>query len=220
MPRKKSGIPVQQEPKPLTLAAHLPGTPEELQPHVATMLGAIAADTSHFAPIASDVTNGQADNGKLATTIQAAKNGGEPEKQAMLAADNVVRQDVREIVPKVQGILRKLPPALVPGILANILLFQSHVGERPPKVPLDAKDPKPAVSGSVLLVALAIAGALTYGYEWSPDQSNWTMGGKSGKARFIIEGLTPGKQYWFRMTAFLRDGTTTQPVFAGPHIVR
>ena len=175
---------------------------------------------AHFAPLAQDVTDAQTDNGKLGDTIQAEKNGGEAEKQAMLAAEKVVRQDVREIVPMVQGILRNVPPDQVPAILANILMFQSHVGERPPKAPLAADDPEGGRSGSVLLVALAILGALTYEYEWSANQVTWTVGRKSGKTRFILAGLTPGKQYWFRMTAFLRDGTTTQPVFAGPHIVR
>jgi len=220
MPRKSSGIPTQEEPKPLTLAGLLPNTPEALQPHVATMLAALATDKDHFTPIAADVASAQTDNGKLGDAIQAAKNGGEPEKQAMLAAERKVRQDVRELVPQVQGILRALPPDQVPAILANILLFQSHVGERPPKPPLAAKDPKPALPGSVLLVALAIAGALTYDYECSTDQTTWTFGGKSGKAHFTVTGLTPGKQYWFRVTAFLRDGTTTQPIVCGPHIVR
>jgi len=221
MPRKKSGIPTQEEPKPLTLASHLPDMPFELQPHVATMLAALAADTNHFAPLASDVTKGQGDNGKLATAIQDAKNGGESEKQTMLAADRLVRQDVRELVPRIQGILRGVAPDLVPGILANILLFQSHVGTRQPKAPLAAVDPpKGTPPGAVLLIALAIAGALTYDYDWSTDQVNWTAGGRSAKARFIIEGLTPGKQYWFRVSAFLRDETTTTPIVCGPHIVR
>jgi hypothetical protein len=221
MPRKSSGIPTQEEPKPLTLAAHLPDTSAELQPHVAAMLSALAADTAHFAPIASDVTKGQTDNGTLGTAIQQAKTGGEAEKQAVHAADKVVRQDVREIVPKVQGILRNVSPDLVPGILANILLYQSHIGERPPKAPFEAKDPpKGSPPGMVLLVALAIPGALTYDYEVSTDQITWTLGVKSGKSRVTLSGLIPAKQYWFRVSAFLRDGTTTQPIVSQPHIVR
>jgi hypothetical protein len=51
-------------------------------------------------------------------------------------------------------------------------------------------------------------------------QTNWTFGGKSGKSRLTITGLTPGKQYWFRVTAFLRDGTTRQHVTSEPFIVR
>jgi hypothetical protein len=33
-----------------------------------------------------------------------------------------------------------------------------------------------------------------------------------GQTRAAISGLTPGKLYWFRARAFLRDGTTTDPV--------
>jgi hypothetical protein len=35
-----------------------------------------------------------------------------------------------------------------------------------------------------------------------------------GKTRLVITGLTPGKVYWFRVRAFLRSGTTTDPVSA------
>jgi hypothetical protein len=106
-------------------------------------------------------------------------------------------------------------------ILSTILLFQSHIGERPPKAAIAAQDPKGGASGSVLLVALAIASVLYYEYDWSTDQITWVAAGKSGKTRFLVQGLTPGKLYWFRVSAFLRDGTMTQPVvIAKPHMVR
>jgi hypothetical protein len=220
MPRRKSGVSKQEEPKPLTLAAHLPGTPEELQPRVATMTTELAAD-KRFAALAPEVTQTQTDNTALGNAIVAATNGGEIETRAVSKADTQVRQDVRELVPKVQGILRGLAPAEVPGILATLLLYQSHIGQRPPKAAIAAQDPKGGASWSVLLVALAIAGALYYEYDWSTDQATWVAAGKSGKSRFLVQGLTPGKQYWFRVSAFLRDGTTTQPVvIAKPFIVR
>jgi hypothetical protein len=41
-----------------------------------------------------------------------------------------------------------------------------------------------------------------------------------GKARFTVAGLAPGKPSWFRVTAFLRDGTSQQHVTGAPLIVR
>ncbi len=131
-----------------------------------------------------------------------------------------MRQDIHDITRSVTKILRALSPDQVPPILAAILLYESKLGQRPPKPPLEAQDPKAGPSGTVLLVALAVAGALYYEYDWSTDQINWTLGGRLGQTRFTIAGLTPAKQYWFRVTAFMRDGTPVQPVVIGPHIVR
>jgi hypothetical protein len=219
MPRKKSGIPRKQRPKETTVAAHLPKPPAELQPHVVTMCTA-PGNNPQFAALKPQVDETLTDNGKLATAIQEAKNGGTVEQEALVEADKTVRDDVKALVPCVQKILRGLPPDQVPGILAAILMYASHVGERPPKPPLAAKDVKGAPTGTALLVALAIAGTLYYEYDWSTDQTTWTPAGKSGKTRFTIAGLAAGKQYWFRVTAFLRDGTSQQHVTGTPFIVR
>jgi hypothetical protein len=61
------------------------------------------------------------------------------------------------------------------------------------------------------VILLAVAQTLTYTYEWSVDQVTW-QSMTAGQARVTISGLTPGKLYWFRARAFLRDGTTTDPV--------
>jgi hypothetical protein len=219
MPRKKSGIPRKQKPKETTVAAHLPRSSVELQPHVATMCTGLGNDPQ-FAPLKPQVDETVTDNGKLASAIQKAKTGGTVEQEALVEADKTVRDDVKALVPGVQKILRGLPPDQVPGILAAILMYASHAGERPPKPPLAAKDVKGAPPGTALLVALAVAGTLYYEYDWSADQTNWTFAGKSAKSRFTVAGLAPGKQYWFRVTAFLRDGTSQQHVTSTPFIVR
>jgi hypothetical protein len=53
----------------------------------------------------------------------------------------------------------------------------------------------------------------------SVDGTNWTLSGRSSKQHLTIIGLTPGKQYWFRVSAFLRDDTTSPPVVIGPFFV-
>jgi hypothetical protein len=64
------------------------------------------------------------------------------------------------------------------------------------------------VSGAVLCVAAAVAGALTYTFEYSLDQVTWSTGLQTGKVRGTITGLAPGKVYYFRFLAFKKDGTT------------
>ena len=94
-------------------------------------------------------------------------------------------------------------------ILANVLLYASQQGKRGPKPPILAKHGP--TSGSAIVILLAVAQALTYMYEWSEDQVTW-QSMIAGHTRVTIAGLTPGKTYWFRARAFLRNGTTTDPV--------
>jgi hypothetical protein len=108
-----------------------------------------------------------------------------------------------------QKVLRALPVEQVPPILASVLLYASQVGKKAPKAPILAK--RAATSGSAIVILLAVASSLTYTYEWSLDQVTW-QSLTTGHARVTIPGLVPGKVYWFRARAFLRDGTTTDPV--------
>jgi hypothetical protein len=123
---------------------------------------------------------------------------------------------MRELKPLVQGILRGLPPDQVPAILATILMPQSKVGRRRPQPPLKFGQ---GPSGSALLRALKILGALVYDWEVSGDGTTWSVFGRTHKPHVTITGLTPGKQYWFRVSAFKVDDTTTPHLTIGPLIV-
>ena len=108
-----------------------------------------------------------------------------------------------------QKVLRTLPVEQVPPILKSVLLYASQRGKKGPKPPIQAKRAK--TSGSATVILLAVAQTLTYTYDWSLDQVTW-QSMTSGHTRVTIAGLTAGKLYWFRAVAFLRDGTTTDPV--------
>jgi hypothetical protein len=58
-----------------------------------------------------------------------------------------------------------------------------------------------------------------YIWELSLDQTSWSST-TTGKTQATLTGLTPGKTYWLRVHAFLRDGTTTTPVPAISFIAR
>jgi hypothetical protein len=217
MPRKKKiGAQKPPHPKNTTLATLLPKDPLVLQPHVATLLTELANDQAHFGAIAAQVTQAQADNGNLAKAITAATNGGTIEHGDMLVAAETVRQDIRVLKPLVQGILRKLSPDQVPAILSTILMAESKVGTRHPQPPLKLTQ---GPSGGGRLEAQRILLALVYFFEVSADGTTFTLSGKSAKRQFAITGLAPGKPYWFRVSAFLRDDTTSPYVVIGPIIV-
>jgi hypothetical protein len=213
--RKKIGATKPPRAKQPTVAMHLPENPVDLEPHVATSLDELGKD-QRFAALAPQITKAKTDNGTLATAIQAATNGGPLEHSDMLLAAEMVREDMRELKPLVQGVLRTLPPDQVPAILATILMSQSKVGTRHTQPPLRTTQ---GPSGSVLLKTLRIVAALVYFWEVSSDGTNWTLFQKSSKPHTTATNLTAGKQYWFRVSAFLRDDTTTPYVAIGPFMV-
>jgi hypothetical protein len=209
MPRKKSGVPKEKPPKELTLAAHLPKDPAALLAHCTAGSSYIYNTPATFPtpnPPASQVNAALA---ALSSALTSAPGGSDAQKQAVRAAAKKVRGLWGLLVPYVESVLRTQNAADVPTILASCLMYVSNIGNRNPKAPLAAEHT--GTSGSVKLIALAIADALTYDWQWSLDQQNWSTS-RSGESQTVISGLIPGKQYWFRVTAFLRGNTTTDPI--------
>jgi hypothetical protein len=62
------------------------------------------------------------------------------------------------------------------------------------------------VSGKVMLVAKAVARTTIYNWEYSLDQSTWTPGPETVRARAEIQGLTSARLYSFRFRARTRAG--------------
>jgi hypothetical protein len=205
MPRKTSGAP-----RPLFLAEHLPAAPAGLNVHCTAGWTAMKADTQHFPapPATAEMDTALA---SLDAALKAQPNGGHVETAAVTAAATEVRALWGLNAGYAQKVLRTVPVEQVPPILAAVLLYQSQKGRKNPKPPIAARHT--ATSGSVLVTALAIQHALNYVFEWSLDQAVWSSM-TWGKTRLVITGLTPGKVYWFRVRAFLRSGTTTDPVSA------
>jgi len=195
----------------------LPSDAGELYTQCTASYANICNDTVHFpTPTpAPAVMNPVLTN--LGSCLKASLNGGPIEMEALRTSVHDVHTQWAQLVPYVQGVLRGMSVTQATPILANILMFLSKVGTRGPKPPIAAKDG--VVSGTILAVALKIAGALTYTFELSLDQTNWTST-TTGKTTATLTGLIPGKTYWLRVHAFLRDGTTTTPVPAISFIAR
>ena len=208
MTRQASGVPQEKPPTPLIIAEHLPTDPAALGNHVEAGWAAMKADTAHFpAPPATATLDTALTN--LGNALKAAPNGGPTDTATVKEAATVVRELWGLNARYAQTALRALPVEQVPPILANVLLYRSQTGKRGPKPPIQAK--RAATSGSAIVILLAVARMLFYTYEWSVDQVTW-QSLTAGRTRVTIAGLTPGKLYWFRARAFLRDGTTTDPV--------
>jgi hypothetical protein len=210
MARRKSGVPKQKPPKQLNVATHLPDDDDAMYTQCAAGWAAIKANTALFtAPVPG---NPQMDNAvtNLGDTLKAAQGGSDAEKEAAKNAARTMRNLWGQEAVYVEGVLRQGPLTAAPQILADVLMYQSQQGTHKPKEPLAAKQ---LASGSVRLMALAILGALTYDFEWSLDQINWSTT-TTGGTKAILTGLTPGKLYYFRVRAFLR--ADTQSAYVGP----
>lgn len=208
MARKASGVPKEKPPTPLVIAEHLPRDPTDLYNHVEAGWTAMKADTTHFpSPPATTEMDTAVTN--LGVALKAVPNGAATDTAAVKAAATAVRSLWGLNAKYAQKVLRTLPVEQVPPILANVMLYPSQRGQKGPKPPIQAK--RAATSGSAMVTLLAVAHTLTYTYEWSLDQVTW-QSMTSGHTRVTIAGLTPGKLYWFRARAFLRTGTTTDPV--------
>jgi hypothetical protein len=208
MARKASGVPKQKPPRPLNVATHLPSDDEQLFTHCSAGWEAVKADPAHFPapPVTAELDPALT---TLGTALKAAPNGAPTDKAAVKTAAVKVRNLWGQLAKYVQTCLRAMPVEDTLPILANVLMYKSDVGAHAPKPPLAAKHGP--TSGTAVVTALAILHALTYGFEWSLDQLTWSTT-TSGQARTTFTGLAPGKMYWFRVRAFLRDGTTTDYV--------
>ena len=208
MARKASGMPNENAPTPLIIAEHLPRDPADLYNHVDAGWTAMKADTTHFP---SPPATGEMDTAvtNLGLALKAGPNGAPTDTAAVTAAATAVRELWGLNARYAQKVLRTLPVEQVPPILANVMLYASQQGKKPPKPPIQAK--RAATSGSAVVILLAVAQTLIYTYEWSLDQVTW-QSLTTGHTRVTFPGLVPGKLYWFRARAFLRNGTTTDPV--------
>lgn len=207
MARKKSGLPKKRSTKLLTVACHLPDDPQELSTHCTASWAGLQKETV-LASVVTASAGVPADLAELATCLAAAENGGPAATTALVAAEAKIRQDWHLIALSTQAVLRAGPLEDAPAILANVLMYPSNVGERKPKPPLEVQQTQTWPSGSVHAVALAILGAQTYGWEASLDQVSWVVT-TTAQSYTTLTGLTPGKLYYFRVRAFLRDNTMT-----------
>jgi hypothetical protein len=105
---------------------------------------------------------------------------------------------------------------------ANPATAQSIIESAGMSVRKNATHPKSALSveagpasGSVKLVAKAVARRASYEWQFSTDQKNWTLAAVTLQAKTAIGGLTSGTVYYFRFRGVTAagEGAFSQVVF-------
>ena len=209
MPRKRSGTPRPKPRRLLHIATHLPTEPGPLLVHCKASWEGFTGDPEHFPtphPPPAEIEAGLKD---LGDALLEAENGGPSDKSALKAAADHLRDLWGQLGRYAQGVLRQTAPNDIGPILARVMMYESNVGTKRPKQPLEAqRGPR---SGVVKLVALAVAGTLTYIWEWSWNEVDWSTT-TTGESYVTLDGLTPGKLYHFRFRCFLRGNMLTGEV--------
>jgi hypothetical protein len=212
MARKKAAIPRPKVAKLPTVIPNLPTDAGDLYNHCTASLAAFNANSKVWVNLYPSATVAGGYLATLGTALAAPPGPGATE--AVNAAAEKVRQNWHLLAKYAQGIVRSGDIEDAGTLVASVLMALSNVGKRRPQPPLAAKPVgTPPTPGTVLLVAVRIPDALSYTFQWSLDGQTWSSV-TWGKVRYTLAGLTSGKLYYFRVQAFLRNGTTTS--FVGP----
>ena len=95
-------------------------------------------------------------------------------------------------------------------ILSAGMEFRNAPAPLPPiGPPIDLLANPDLLSGSMRLTRASLAGARAYGIEYTTDPSNpdgWILDNYSTKSDFLVNGLTPGVQYVFRVFGIGKEG--------------
>jgi hypothetical protein len=196
----------------LRVALRLPADDTQLHTHCSASWGVIKQDLAHFPAPSPPGSEIEKDLDELGNTLLKAEGGDPAAIAAARAAAAKVRSDFELLGKYAQNALRAVPIADARAILTAVLMYPSNVGKRPPKPPLEARNGE--ASGTALLIALAIADALVYHWEWSLDQVSWSAAPPTGRSRGAVAGLTPGKVHYFRFRVFKRDDSMSEPSHA------
>jgi hypothetical protein len=121
---------------------------------------------------------------------------------ALRAAVRAVEDDLDGLHVYVQSVAN-LHPTDGPAIIASAGMSEK-----------DARGPSPAdfavkqgrISGSVVLLARAVARKASYEWQYSTEAESWTNAEATLRVTTTLFGLTPGTRYFFRFRAQTNEG--------------
>jgi hypothetical protein len=205
--KRKTGAGKQKKSRGPRVALHLPKDTAGLVVRAQAMSAGMKAQIATFATPYPSLNDIDTETQDLATALRDAENGGTAEADAVRVAEDKLRRSLAQLALYADGVIRKGAIADAPAIISAIEMYESKLGQRPPKPPLKAE--YGTLSGTVKLIALAMAQVTAYFWEWSLDQTNWTVGAQTTKATATMAGLTAGKVYYFRVRGLQRGDTLT-----------
>jgi hypothetical protein len=213
----KSGSPKKTAKGP-RVALHLPNDAQGLYTRGVGIWSAIKADPTRFPTTYPPAAEVDADLKALGAALQAAEGGNPSDKAALAVAADKVRLTLALLAKVVESVVRASPVEDARAIITSVLMFESNVGRRASKPELAVRDG--ATSGVVQLIALAVASAAAYHWEYSLDQETWTVGAQTAQSRSTIAGLRAGQMYSFRVRVLKREGFVTDASSMVRFIVR
>jgi hypothetical protein len=150
-------------------------------------------------PIATLVADVAALNAAESAVLSRAKGAVQIRNQKLV----VVRTDLENLKTYVQTVAGSGTPEAAQVTIQSAGLTTRKVTLHD-KAALLAK--QGSVSGTVTLVAKAVARTAVYEWQYSTDQKTWTSLPMTFKAKTGVSGLTPLTMYYFRMQPFTRTG--------------
>ncbi len=169
--------------------------------HLATCLTGNASFTDPKPSVLSLTAQAEA----LAQANAKAKGGGPGVVAERNATRNNLEGDIDHLVDYVRGAIKAqaADPAAATTMILSAGLSVRKSGKAP-KPPLAVRIG--SVPGEVVVVALAVASAGLYFWEYSIDQVSWASATGTMRARTTISGLQPGQMLYFRFRAHTRKG--------------
>jgi hypothetical protein len=216
--KRRTGAGKQKKSKGPRVALHLPKDAQGLVVRAQAISAGMKAQAATFNNPVPPLNEIDDEAKALAVALQQAEGGGTAEADAVMVAEDKLRRSLAQLALYADGVIRKGAVADAPALISAIQMYESKIGQRPPKPPLHAEDGP--LTGMVKLIALALAGVTAYFWEWSLDQVNWTVGAQTTKARATLSGLTAGKVYYFRVRGLQRGDTLTPYVATIDLLVR
>jgi hypothetical protein len=189
-----------------TAVAKLPKNPSQLATRADGIATAVDDDTANFPTKTPEATQTHTDVATLRAAIQTAETRGVGTVAARNVELTAVKHDVKLLVNLVQGVANKLPRDAAVQFIASKLLSVSQAGKRGPKAALTIT--QGPVPGSVKLSALSLGTPVSYFFEFSSNQKDWTAQPEVHVSRMSITGLTPGQTYYFRVRAIVKSVPT------------
>jgi hypothetical protein len=113
-----------------------------------------------------------------------------------------VESDLKRLKDYVQSVVElQTDAAAAAAIIENVLMSVRKTGKRS-RPELQVRNT--GVSGTVAADAAKVAAVAVYYWEYSLNQTDWTIVPETLQASTVITGLTPGQTYYFRFRALTR----------------
>jgi hypothetical protein len=189
------------KPRHVSAVLNLPRRVKNVGAYANSILAAMTGNASFLTPspsLATVQTDLDAFNAAEATVLTRAKGSAEARNAKLL----VLHEDLRHLVDYVQGVANANPAS------ADAIIQSAGMAVR--KVTLHAKGPLTAklgtVSGSVKLVAKAVAQRACYEWQYSIDQKTWAEVPPTLQSKVHVVGLTAATAYFFRFRGITKAG--------------